>query len=56
MYVSASFVGALCIPLSLIILGASFARVSVPKQISKLPIPAMILVTLSKEVLVPIVG
>ncbi|KAE9390136.1 hypothetical protein BT96DRAFT_865823 [Gymnopus androsaceus JB14] len=53
---TASFVGDLCIPLSLIILGASFARMSIPKQLSRLPIPAMILVTLSKEVLVPVVG
>ncbi|KAJ3967306.1 auxin efflux carrier [Lentinula raphanica] len=53
---TATFVGDLCIPLSLIILGASFARMSIPKRLSALPIPAMILVTLSKEVMVPIIG
>ncbi|GAW08562.1 auxin efflux carrier [Lentinula edodes] len=53
---TATFVGGLCIPLSLIILGASFARMSIPKRLSTLPIPAMIMVTLSKEVLVPVVG
>ncbi|KAJ3758355.1 auxin efflux carrier [Lentinula raphanica] len=53
---TATFVGDLCIPLSLIILGASFARMSIPKHLSALPIPAMILVTLSKEVMVPIIG
>ncbi|KAJ3808597.1 auxin efflux carrier [Lentinula aff. lateritia] len=53
---TATFIGGLCIPLSLIILGASFARMSIPKRLSTLPIPAMIMVTLSKEVLVPVVG
>lgn len=55
-FFAATFVGGLCIPLSLIILGASFARMSIPKRLSTLPIPAMIMVTLSKEVLVPVVG
>ncbi|KIK63968.1 hypothetical protein GYMLUDRAFT_259028 [Collybiopsis luxurians FD-317 M1] len=53
---TATFVGGLCIPLSLIILGASFARMNIPKRLRSLPIPAMILVTLSKEVMVPVVG
>ncbi|KAF5391228.1 hypothetical protein D9757_003032 [Collybiopsis confluens] len=53
---TATFVGELCIPLSLIILGASFARMSIPKRLGALPIPAMLLVTLAKEVFVPIVG
>ncbi|KAJ4474504.1 auxin efflux carrier [Lentinula aciculospora] len=53
---TATFIGALCVPLSLIILGASFARMSIPKRLSTLPIPAMILVTLSKEVMVPVIG
>ncbi|KAJ3785011.1 auxin efflux carrier [Lentinula aff. detonsa] len=53
---TATFIGELCVPLSLIILGASFARMSIPKRLSTLPIPAMILVMLSKEVLVPVIG
>ncbi|KAF9066999.1 auxin efflux carrier [Rhodocollybia butyracea] len=53
---TATFVGGLCIPLGLIVLGASFARMSIPKRLSTLPITAMILVTLSKEVMVPVIG
>ncbi|KAJ3851194.1 auxin efflux carrier [Lentinula lateritia] len=43
-------------PLNFIMDTASFARMSIPKRLSTLPIPAMIMVTLSKEVLVPVVG
>ncbi|KAK7467312.1 Protein M3 [Stygiomarasmius scandens] len=53
---TANFVGDITIPLSLIILGASFSRMSIPRPLSKLPITAMIMVTLAKTVLVPIIG
>ncbi|KAF5373741.1 hypothetical protein D9758_000700 [Tetrapyrgos nigripes] len=53
---TADFAGAISIPLSLIVLGASFARMAVPRPFSKLPITAMILVTLVKTVLLPIIG
>ncbi|THU82606.1 auxin efflux carrier [Dendrothele bispora CBS 962.96] len=53
---TADFAGDITIPLSLIVLGASFSRMSIPRPLSKLPITAMIMVTLAKTVLVPIIG
>ena len=43
-------------PLALILLGASFARFQVPRPLSRLPIMAMVLSTLSKMVLLPVIG
>ena len=38
---TANFIGALCIPVGLMLLGASFARIKIPRPWTKLPIPAM---------------
>ena len=48
--------GNITIPLALILLGASFARFQVPRPLSRLPIMAMVLSTLSKMVLLPVIG
>jgi len=52
----AAFLGAITIPLSLVLLGASFARMKIPRPISRLPIPAILSVCVAKLVLLPIVG
>lgn len=39
---TASFLGQICIPLGLILLGASFARLDLPKPLWKLPIAAIV--------------
>ena len=43
-------------PLALILLGASFARIKIPRPLSRLPIMAMLLVTLAKMVVLPVIG
>lgn len=43
-------------PLALILLGASFARIKVPHPLSRLPIMAMLLVTAAKMILLPVMG
>ncbi|KIY50656.1 hypothetical protein FISHEDRAFT_11054, partial [Fistulina hepatica ATCC 64428] len=53
---TAVFVGDISIPLSLILLGASFSRMKMPRPISRLPISAMIWVTLAKMVILPVIG
>ena len=52
----AAFLGAITIPLSLVLLGASFARMKIPRPISRLPIAAILSVCVAKLVLLPIVG
>ena len=52
----AAFLGAITIPLTLVLLGASFARMKVPRPISRLPIAAIISVCVAKLVLLPIIG
>jgi hypothetical protein len=52
----ASFLGAITIPLSLVLLGASFARMKIPRPISRLPIAAILSVCFAKLVLLPIIG
>lgn len=52
----ATFLGNIAVPLALILLGASFARLQVPRPISRLPILAMIAVALAKMVLLPVIG
>lgn len=42
--------------MALIILGASFAHLKIPRPILRLPFAAMILVTLLKMVLMPVIG
>lgn len=53
---TAEFVGNIAVPLALIMLGASFARLRVPRPLSRLPIAAMLAVTLVKMVLLPVFG
>ena len=53
---TAAFLGAITIPLSLVLLGASFARMKIPRPISRLPIAAILSVCVAKLVLLPIVG
>ena len=52
----ADFLGTITVPLALILLGASFARLNVPHPLSRLPIPAMIAVALAKMLILPIIG
>ncbi|GJJ11276.1 hypothetical protein Clacol_005508 [Clathrus columnatus] len=53
---TASFVGGLAVPLGLILLGASFARLKLPRPLSRLPLTAMIAVTIGKMVVLPVFG
>ncbi|EMD40327.1 hypothetical protein CERSUDRAFT_91042 [Gelatoporia subvermispora B] len=53
---TAQFLGDLAVPLALILLGASFARLRVPRPLSRLPIMAMVLVTVAKLVILPVIG
>ena len=43
-------------PMALILLGTSFARMRIPKPLNKLPIPAILAVTFAKLVLLPVIG
>lgn len=42
--------------MALLLLGASFARLKVPRPISRLPLKAMVIVALVKMVLMPVIG
>ncbi|KAF8582766.1 auxin efflux carrier [Ramaria rubella] len=53
---TASFVGGIAVPMALILLGASFARLSVPRPISRLPLPAMFAMALAKMLVLPVIG
>ncbi|TCD62952.1 Protein M3 [Steccherinum ochraceum] len=53
---TASFLGNIAVPLALILLGASFARLQIPRPISRLPIMAMIAVALAKMLILPVIG
>ncbi|KAL0578844.1 hypothetical protein V5O48_003168 [Marasmius crinis-equi] len=53
---TAKSVGSLTVPLSLILLGASFARAKVPRPLSRLPIPAMLAASALKLVIIPAMG
>lgn len=53
---TAQFIDTIAVPLTLILLGASFGRIQVPRPLSRLPIMAMLLVTLAKMVLLPVIG
>jgi len=53
---TAAFIGAITIPLTLVLLGASFARMKIPRPISRLPIAAIISVCVAKLVLLPTIG
>ncbi|KAI0751199.1 auxin efflux carrier [Daedaleopsis nitida] len=53
---TAQFMGGITIPLALVLLGASFARVQLPRPLSRLPIAAMVATTLAKMAVLPVVG
>lgn len=55
-YSTASLVGDMTIPLSLLLLGGSFARMHKPKDIKNLAIPAMVSVTILKLIVLPVFG
>ncbi|KAI0076962.1 auxin efflux carrier [Panus rudis PR-1116 ss-1] len=53
---TSQFVGEMAIPLALILLGASFSRLTIPRPLSRLPIAAMTAVTMAKMVVLPVIG
>ncbi|TFK52795.1 auxin efflux carrier [Heliocybe sulcata] len=53
---TATFLGSIAIPLALILLGASFARLRIPRPLSRLPIMAMLAVSLAKLFILPVLG
>ncbi|KAI0691371.1 auxin efflux carrier [Cytidiella melzeri] len=53
---TATFIGGIAVPLALILLGASFARLQIPRPLSRLPIAAMFAVAAAKEIILPVVG
>ncbi len=53
---TASFMGGITVPLALILLGASFARIKLPRPLSRLPMKAMFLTTMAKMVVLPVIG
>ncbi|KAH8096604.1 auxin efflux carrier [Cristinia sonorae] len=53
---TAELLGNIAVPLALILLGASFARLQIPRPISRLPLPAMISVAVAKMVVLPVIG
>ncbi|KAI0632968.1 auxin efflux carrier [Trametes polyzona] len=53
---AAQFIDTIAVPLALILLGASFARIRVPHPFSRLPIMAMLLVTAAKMIVLPVMG
>lgn len=48
--------GNIAVPLALILLGASFARMKIPRPLSRLPLMAMFLTTMAKMVMLPVIG
>ena len=52
----AAFIGSITIPLSLVLLGSFFARMKIPRPISRLPIAAILSACVAKMVLLPIIG
>ena len=48
--------GNIAVPLALVLLGASFARLNMPRPLSRLPIMAMFLTTITKMLILPVVG
>ncbi|KAJ8489251.1 hypothetical protein ONZ51_g3042 [Trametes cubensis] len=53
---TAEFMGNIAVPLALVLLGASFARLNMPRPLSRLPIMAMFLTTITKMLILPVVG
>ncbi|KAK0451924.1 hypothetical protein EV421DRAFT_1683641, partial [Armillaria borealis] len=50
------FVGNMNVPMTLILLGASFARMKVPRPFTKMPLPALFWVSFCKLALVSVIG
>ena len=48
--------GGICVPLSLVLLGASFARIQLPRPLTRLPLMAIFLSTMAKMVMLPVIG
>ncbi|KAH9854916.1 auxin efflux carrier [Lenzites betulinus] len=53
---TAQFMGNIAVPLALVLLGASFARLTIPRPLSRLPLLAMFLTTITKMLILPVVG
>ncbi|TFK52797.1 auxin efflux carrier [Heliocybe sulcata] len=53
---TATFLGSIIIPLALILLGASFARLHILRPLSRLPLRAMLAVSLFKLFILPVLG
>ncbi|KAK0441969.1 auxin efflux carrier [Armillaria borealis] len=53
---TAEFVGNINVPMALILLGASFARMKIPRPFKKMPLPAMFWVLFCKLALLPVIG
>ena len=51
-----SFVGAVAVPLALVLLGAGFARMTIPRPLTRLPLMAIFLSTMAKMVVLPVIG
>lgn len=48
--------GNIAVPLALVLLGASFARLQTPRPLSRLPLMAMFLTTITKMAILPVIG
>ncbi|WVR04802.1 hypothetical protein IAU60_001814 [Kwoniella sp. DSM 27419] len=53
---TATFLGGISIPCGLMLLGASFGRLKVPKKWSDVPFAAIIAMTVGKMIILPIIG
>ena len=50
------FLGAVSIPVSLLLLGVSFARMKIPRPFSRLPILSIMALAVSKMVILPVIA
>lgn len=53
---TAAFLGAITVPLALVLLGAAFARLRIPRPFARLPLRAMLIAALGKTVVLPAIG
>nr|ODO02193.1 hypothetical protein L204_00920 [Cryptococcus depauperatus CBS 7855] len=53
---TASFLGGIAVPAALLLIGASFARLKLPKNWIDLPLAAIVGLTVSKMIIVPVFG
>ncbi|KAK4685482.1 auxin efflux carrier family protein, partial [Tremellales sp. Uapishka_1] len=51
-----TFLGGVSVPVALVLLGASFARLSLPKRWKDLPISAIVSMTVAKMIIIPVFG